>query len=564
MLSKILASLMLLLNSLLTLPSRFSRRPNMLEIHLRGEVVDEMPSFTFLQRFLPRPMMSFRELIMTLREAEKDEDLIGLVLHIGDHSLGWAGVQELRQALLSFRSKGKTVTCYMEESGNIDYLLASAADEIIMTPAGSLNLMGLVSEVIYFKEILDKLEIRPELFQMGKYKSAVEPYTRTGASRAMKEATNSLLDSLYDQLVSAISEGRNLKPAKVRRLIDEGPYLADDAHKIGLVDHLLYEDQLSGHMENKINRKPEMASLGQYRHRKGPGFSWLDPWRNIPRIALIYASGIIHSGESRNYAGVGSSVGSHTLARSLRDVREDDSVAAAVLRVDSPGGSGLASDVIWREVSLFRDVKPIIVSMGDVSASGGYYISMCADHIVAQPATLTGSIGVIGGKINIRGLYEKLGLKKEISTRGKNADLFSDYTSFSPTGRKKLEQEMKSFYDAFVQKAAQGRKRKQREMEDSAKGRVWTGEQALGRGLIDEIGGLRRALEIAKARAGIPELQKTLLEILPRSRKVLPIPLFFRPPFSPRLFSLIKRLEVLERLEQSRVLALIPFDIVIK
>ena len=543
---------------------RFRPWPNVLELRLEGEVVEDQPAFTWLQRFFPRQVIGFRELILTLRDAEQDPQIAALVLYLGPNSLGWAGVQELRQAILSFRRAGKTAKAFLEEADTLDYFLATACDEIIFTPLGSLGLTGLLSEVIYFKGILDKLAIQPDLLQAGKYKSAIEPYTRSGMSKAQRESINSLLDSLFGQLVAAIAEARGLTPARARQAIDQGPYLAASARELGLVDALMFEDQFETHLEKELGTPARRISLRRYLRLRGPGFSWLDPWRSLPGLALVYATGLIHSGESKSYGGIRDSIGSDTLCQALREVREDPAIRAVVLRVDSPGGSGLASDLIWREVSLFRGQKPVVVSMGDVAASGGYYISLPADQILAEPGSLTGSIGVIAGKLNLQGLYEKVGLKKELIARGKHADLHSDYGPFSETGRQKVKDEMEAFYREFVGKAAEGRKQEFPAMEKAAQGRVWTGEQAKALGLVDGLGGLRQALELAKRLAGIPEGGKAFLEILPRRPRFTLPPFTFFLPFSPRLTPALIELLSLESLADSRILALLPFRLRIK
>ena len=544
---------------------RFWPWPNVLELEIEGELVEDQPGFSWLSRLLARPAVAFRELILTLRDAEQDPELQALILYLRPNSLGWSRSQELRQAVLAFRASGKKTLAFLEEADTLDYFLASACEEVIFTPLGSLGLTGLISEVIYFKGILDKLSIKPDLFQAGKYKSAVEPYTRSGMSQAQRESINSLLDNLYQQLIAAIAESRALSQPRVREAIDCGPYLAPAAREQGLVDHLLYEDQLDEHLEKQLGEPARRISPARYRRWRGPGFSWRDAWRSFPGVALVHASGVIHLGESRGYGGLaGESVGSDTLCQALREARDNPDVQAVVLRVDSPGGSGLASDLIWREVSLFQGQKPVVVSMGDVAASGGYYIAMPADQILAEPATLTGSIGVIAGKINLHGLYHKLGLRKETVRRGRHADLHSDYQPFSESGRQKVKEEMESFYREFVAKAAAGRKQEVARMELAAQGRVWTGAQAKELGLLDGFGGLRQALDLAKRLAGIPEDEKALLYVLPRRRRLVPplLSLFF--PFSPRLSPALREFLSWEALADSRILALLPFRLRIR
>ncbi len=564
MLGRTLQSLSILASRLLQLPLLWASAPNLLKIKLEGTIVEEAPAMSMLTRFAPR-MTVFRDILMGLKDAEQDPSIRGLMLHIHGHDLGWARAQELSQAIQSFRASGKIAIAYLESAGSSDYIIATACDNIVMAPAGGLELMGMMSEVLFFKGAIDKLDIKPDFLQAGKFKAAIEPFTRNGMSRPHRENLNALMDSLFSQMVSAIAEGRGLDEDLVRDIIDDGPYLAQDALEKNLIDKTLYSDQLDEELENILGSKPEPIRLGRYRKYRGKQPGILDPWRNLPRVALVYATGVIHSGESRNMMGVSNSVGSETLVRALRKVREDDDIKAAVLRVDSPGGSSLASDLIWREVMMFEGKKPLIVSMGDVAASGGYYIAMPAQYILSMPGTLTGSIGVIGGKINLKGLYEKIGLKKEIITRGKNADLHSDYSSFSQSARKKVKKEIETVYGIFVQKAADGRGMEYREIEKLAQGRVWSGRQAESNKLVDEMGGLRKALELAKLKAGITEEQKTLLEIYPRPKR-LPLP--FLPlkalPWGLEPTRVSSLVESLERLVDQRILALMPFHLKIK
>ncbi|MCP4682020.1 MAG: signal peptide peptidase SppA [Desulfobacterales bacterium] len=542
MLKKLLQSMLILLYKLILLPTKWGQSYNVLEIKLKGMVAEEVPPFGMFSRFAPR-ITIFRNLLATLQNAEEDTAIKALILYIGNHDMGWAKSQELRDAIKRFRESGKKAYAYLESGGNIDFLIASECDRIVLAPSGNLDVKGLLSEVVFFKDTLDRLDIKPNMLQAGKYKSAVEPYIRSSMSKEHRENLNSLLDSMFDQLVEAIADGRSIEPATVKKIIDEGPYLAEPALSKGLIDDILYPDQIEKDMEEFIKTKPKYVPMARYQRLRFPNPRISDPFRDPPQLALIYATGMIHSGESKRTTGLTSSTGSDTLTQALRKVRENKELKAAVLRVDSPGGSGLASDMIWREVSLFKGVKPIVVSMGDTAASGGYYIAMAADHIVALPGTATGSIGVIGGKVNMKGLFEKLGLKKEFITRGKHADLHSNYSSFSKSGQKKVNAEIENFYNTFVQKAAEGRRMGAKEMDNLAQGRVWSGRQAMENGLIDETGGLHHAIEVAKQKAGISKKQKALIDIYPRPKRMI------RPLLSLRAlpwpFSIISGLEKL-------------------
>jgi protease-4 len=376
-----------------------------------------------------------------------------------------------------------------------------------------MNLTGLRAEVLFLKGALERARIEPEFLRLGEYKSAIEPFTRTSLSPEARDALDAILDDLYEQLVTGIAEGRRIAPETVRTLIDKGPYRASEAKKAGLLDEVLYEDELESKLGEFVygnDVKPTVVEAGVYlrrarRRAPPPGAQF-----PFPRIALIPAEGLIRVGKTRR-SQLGRSVAAGTFVDALRRARDDDRISAIVLRVNSPGGSGLASDLIWREVRLARRKKPVVVSMGDVAASGGYYLSMPANWIVAEPGTLTGSIGVIAGKFNFRGLYEFLGLAKETIDRGARAGAQSDYRPFTKEERLKLQLELQAFYDDFVEKAAEGRKLEKAALETVARGRVWTGKQALAHALVDQLGGIVEAIEAAKRFAGIPVAQPVRL-----------------------------------------------------
>jgi len=547
-----------LLSSLWARPALSLKRANLLEMEVMGELVEYKPRLGMIERYLTRAPIRFSDLLFALKEAEKDPRIKALLLRVGDNTLGWARAQELREAVISFRASGKKAFAYLEEAGTLEYFLATSCDWIILPSSQTLDLLGLLSEVIYFKGTLDKLEIKPEFFQAGKYKSAIEPYTRKSMSKEHREALESVLDSLYQELVGAISSARNLKPEQVKKLIDQAPHLAEEAKEKGLVDQILYLDQLEEMLEEILSEPVRKIGAEQYYRLRLLSRAGLESFRKRPEIALVYGTGVIQSGSESGWEQWDQTLTCEQMLKTLRSIREDQKIKAVILRIDSPGGSGLASDLLWREVHLIRQNKPLIVSMSDIAASGGYYLAMEGEPILAQPTTLTGSIGVIAGKVNLRGLYHKVGMKKEQLKRGANADLFSDYSSLEGGKRGKLRRELEYFYQSFVEKASQARKMKKSHLEKSAQGRVWTGRQAKELGLIDEFGGLWRAIELAKAKIGLSPEERVKINIYPRVRKKFLPALRIKIPFL-NLEPYEQWLRLWEKLSKERVLYLMPF-----
>ena len=478
---------------------------------------------------------TLRGLFKKLDALKTDDALAGVIFKIEGVSLGWATLQEIRNRLNEFQEAEKETIGYLESGGNAEYLLAATMDRVVLMPTGSLNLTGLRAEVLFYKGLLDKLDIEADMLAMGKYKSGVEPYTRDGMSDEFRESMTALLDDLYAQLLNHIAESRDgISTEDASDLINRGPFTAKEAKQAKLVDALQYYDELVATLkaETAEDEAVQVVKPGSERQRKVPDmnsfaglmqlFSILNPPQRAQaasenQIALIYASGAILPDIDSIFMPM-SVVTPKTLKKAFEKARTDDSVRAVVLRVDSPGGSALASDLIWREVMLTQREKPVVVSMGNVAASGGYYIAMAAGTIVAQPSTLTGSIGVFGGKLNLKGLYNKAGLTKEIIAHGQNATLYSDYGSFTPTERERVEKMMRTVYEDFVNKAAAGRSKSFEDIDEIAQGRVWTGRQAQELGLVDELGGLDDALSIAKKQAGFTEDDKVNLIVLPRQR----------------------------------------------
>jgi len=449
--------------------------------------------------------VTVRGLVQSLRLAKHDPRITSVLLMPSSlESPYWAKVQELRDAVLDFRKSGKTVVAFLEYGGDREYYLASAADRVFLLPTSALDLTGVASYEVFLRGALDKAGATADFLHVGAYKTAVNQLTEKGFTAAHREMTEALNGDAYEQLVRGIAVARKKTDADVRRLLDDGPFAPEDALRLGLVDALAYEDQI----EDQV---PQLRQGGERRRVEGTDYQRVTPrslgLRPRSRIAVIYVSGMIASGKSGFDPRNGPIVGSDTVVEQLRRMRRDDAIKAIVLRVDSPGGSTVASDVMWRELMVTRDEKPsrpLIASMSDLAASGGYYISAPAHVIVAQPGTLTGSIGIFAGKFVIDGTLDKVGITTETVKSGKNADLYSPFSRFSPEQREKVGQYIDGFYKNFVTKVAAGRHSTPAQIDAVGQGRVWTGAQAKERGLVDALGGLAAAVSIAKERAHIP------------------------------------------------------------
>ena len=458
-----------------------------------------------------------RLVVDALRKASIDRRISSVIIRpTGDAAL-WGKVQEVRDAIIDFKRSKKPIIAYLEYGGDQSYYLASACDKVFLMPTASLDLTGMASYELFLRGALDKVGAFPDALHVGDYKTASNTFTEHSFTPAHREMAESLNTDLYEQLIAGLAAGRHRTPAEMRALVDHGPYLPEDAVRAGLIDDLAYDDEIDDKVELGRGRT---NTLRQHEYRSvGLGSLGLN---RGPRIALIYAVGIISSGASTDSAG-GQVLGSDTMVEYLRRARADSSIRAIVLRIDSPGGSAVASDVIWREIMLTRERKPVIASMSDVAASGGYYIAMPAHAIVAQPATLTGSIGVVLVRFVIDGTLDKLGINLETVTKGRYADLFSPVRPFTTDERKKVGELMQATYDAFVEKAAAGRNTTPERIDAIAQGRVWTGKQAKELGLVDELGGLDRALAIAKDRAKIAPGTEVELVVFPPKKSLFEV-----------------------------------------
>ncbi|HEV3138900.1 MAG TPA: signal peptide peptidase SppA [Vicinamibacterales bacterium] len=443
-----------------------------------------------------------RGIVDNLRKAKTDTRIRGVLLKpTGFESPFWAKVQEIRDAVIDFKKSGKPIFAYLEYGGDREYYLATAADKVYLMPSAPLDLTGVATYELFLRGTLDKIGAVPDLHRIGDYKTAVNTFTEKGYTPAHREMDDSLNRDLYEQIVRGIADGRRQNEADIRRLFDEGPFLPEDAVRNGLVDDVEYEDQVTDKLKGGGERRTidtddyariSLSSLGLNRG---------------PRVAVIYAPGAITGGRSGYDPLNGAVTGSDTLIEYIRQARRDRSVRAIVLRVDSPGGSASASDAIWRELMITRNERadrPLIASMSDLGASGGYYIAMPAQVIVAEPSTLTGSIGIFGGKIVTGGVYEKLGARIDSTSIGRHAEINSPARPFNKDELKKLQDQLQAFYDQFVEKVAESRHSTPEQIDMLAQGRVWTGRQAKQNHLVDELGGLDRAIAIAKQRAKLP------------------------------------------------------------
>jgi protease-4 len=484
-----------------------------------GELLERQPD-DVVGQVLGRDAASLRGFVESLRKARRDPRIAAVLLRPSalDTSF-WGKLQELREAILDFRQSGKPVVAYLEYGGEREYYLASAADQIFLLPTSPLDLTGLASYEVFLRGTLDRIGAFPDFVRIGAYKTAPNQLTERAFTPAHREMIESLNRDLYDQLVRGIAESRGKGADEVRRLLDEGPFTPDAARRAGLVDDLAYLDQLDDRVAAlKDGATPhELVEESAYQ-RVSAAAAGIRPQS---RVAVLYVSGLIVSGRSSYDVVNGPTAGSDTVVEQLQRIRDDDTIRAIVVRVDSPGGSSVASDVIWRELMITRDgnpSRPLVVSMSDLAASGGYYVSMPAHVIVAQPGTLTGSIGVYAGKFALAGTMEKLGIATETVASGRNATMHSPFAPFTPEQRAKVQDYVNDFYQGFVQKAATSRRKRPEEIDAVAQGRVWTGRQAQEHGLVDALGGLDRAVAIAKDRAGIAADQDVELVTYPPRR----------------------------------------------
>ena len=491
------------------------------------------PLFSSMQETL-------KDKIDRIKKASTDTTVKGLLLEIDGVDVGWGKLDELTEALNNFKKSGKKIYTYLESGEMKDYLLALSSDKIILPESGWLMLTGLRAEVTFYKEMLEKIGAQADFLKVGDFKSAIEPYTRTTMSESSRKQMESMLDDFYEKsIVARIQQERGSKkwaPEDIRKIIDNGPYTAKKATELGLVDMVGYFPSVTEAFKKEL-KVDDITLLKNYGKNKVDEIDFSNPFALLklfatptissnskPKIAVIYATGAINTGKSEQSFLGSESCGSTSMIQAIKQAENDKSVKAIVLRVDSPGGSALASDLIWAE--LMRCKKPIIASMSDVAASGGYYICMAASKIYAEPGTITGSIGVFGGKINMGGTYAKLGITSEVITRGANANLFSSTSSFSKSEREAMTKLIDDCYDQFLTKALTGREKAgskldRKTLEGLAGGRVWTGRQAKANGLIDELGTMQDAIKMAAKLGGLPANSDPELLLLPKGKSFL-------------------------------------------
>jgi protease-4 len=537
------------------------RRPyGVLTLEVSGDLSEDGGEQRVLG-FLRRPSTDYFSLVSLLRWARDDEQLQGVLLSCNDVRASWARLQGLRRAIEKLRAAGKPVWIHLNSAGVGEYYLATAADRISLAPAGNLDVAGLSSEAMFFLGSLEKLGIQADVIQMGRYKAAAEPFTRKDMSPEHREMMESLVDDLYGQLIEGVTAGRGLDPNAARELLDRGPFMSKEALELGLVDRLVYEDEVEDELVEACGGATKIDRQA-YSRRRGREVQKRALQHHRGTLGVLHVCGTIKSGESIPGPEGANGVGSATLADALGELRERDDISAVVLRVASPGGSGLASDLIWRELVRTREKKPVVVSFGDVAASGGYYIGVAGTPVFAEAGSITGSIGVIAGKANLRGLYDRLGVTKELVTRGKHAKIYSDYLPLEGEERARLQAEAESFYDIFLDKVADARKLSREATEAVAEGRVWTGRQAWTRGLVDELGGIEEALDAAKKLVGIPVDQPVSIERFPRPRRLWKLAVDFNLPNQSRMAAdLVSLLPALRFVVRERVWAVLPFHL---
>jgi protease IV len=480
----------------------------LLELDLSRGVAEAPPS-TPVEAARARHVPVLRHLVQGLSQGAEDPDVVGLVAHVGTAQPTLAMAGELRAAVQEFRRSGKKAVCWSESygemgPGNVSYFLATGFDEIWLQPSGDVGLTGVVAQGVFLREALDRAGISPQMSQRQEYKTAADMFLRSSMTDAHREMAERLTESAMDSIVQAVAEGRGMTAEAVRAAVERAPLHADEAVGLGLVDRLGYRDEV--YTATRAALPPaRLRYVERYRKRPESSPAHRLSARHRPVVAVVQASGPIHLGRSHGGSPLrGRSIGADTLGAALRAAREDDAVRAVVLRVDSPGGSYVASDALRREVLRTRESgRTVVASMGSVAASGGYYIAMPADAVMASAGTITGSIGVLAGKQVIRDALQRFGVRVETVSTGRQAEMFSTQREFTEDEWQRLEAWLDRVYDDFTGKAALDRGMDVQRLRDVAKGRVWTGADARDRGLVDELGGLADAVDLACSRTGL-------------------------------------------------------------
>jgi protease-4 len=500
--------------SLRTKPSAIADGSTLI-LHLSGDAPETPPvdvSIPFLQ---PRAPVTVENIWSMLRHAAADPRIKAVVFEPSGATVGWAKMQEIRADLEQFRKSGKPLIAYLRTASTRDYYMASACSKIYMAPVDQLDLKGVGLELMYFKNTLDKLGVHVDVEHVGKYKDYGDQFERTSMSPETNEVMSSLVDEYYADLVNTIAKGRGRTPAAIRAVIDDGPFLAKQAKATGLVDGLRYEDEVFGELKTTLHQT-ELKKTSEHEYAEAP-----DNSAGTDRIAFVVGEGSITRGDSEaSTLSTDNGLESEAFDKMLNRVANDKNIKGVIVRIDSPGGEVPASDDMWRAMNELHKKKPVVISMSDDAASGGYYMAMSGDTLVAYPGTITGSIGVVFGKANLHGLYDKLGITKDSVSRGRFARIESDYESLTDVERAKLREDIDSDYEDFVGKVAVARKKPVSVIEPLAQGRVWLGDQAKANGLVDELGGLDRAIELIKAKSRIPAGNKVSLVLYPAKRSV--------------------------------------------
>ena len=489
-----------------------------LEADFEQPLIEDVPE-TPTARFSLAERLTVRDVVDAIDRAADDDRVKGMVARVGAVQMGMAQTQELREAVGRFRARKKFAIAYAETfgefgPGNGAYYLATSFDQIYLQPSGDIGLTGLMLESPFVKGTLEKLGMRFHGDHRYQYKNALNMYTETKFTAPHKEALEKVLNSWFGQLRDGISTARQIPADQFQSLVDKGPYLGKEALDAKLVDGLAYRDEVYDQAKKKGGGDVEFLYLKKYLERAGR------PHAKGKTIALVYGSGGVVRGKSDYSPVTGSqTMGSDTVAGAIRAAVRDKDVKAILFRVDSPGGSYVASDTIWREVvNARRAGKPVIVSMGDLAGSGGYFVAMAADKIVAQPGTITASIGVLGGKILTHGFWDKVGLSWDEVHNGANATMFTGLQDYTPAEWQRFQGWLDRVYQDFTRKVADGRKLPQERVLEIAKGRIWSGEDAKVLGLVDELGGFDTALNLAKKAANIAEKEDVKIVVFPRQK----------------------------------------------